>query len=188
MQRIASPTMVACCGCGATFRALEGPIHRYMTSSPGCWAAFGEVLAREYLDRQLDEVHRLSVDSYAVQHPGQRSAQSIQSVAVHLCRLCAVIEGGLPMEGTNGLMLKVKKIEHQFRWLSPPSQRPNVTVVDVLAAQNTEAHVRSVRAWAQASWNAWAAHHETVRTWLRSLGFVIKSPPHERVSRYSGGH
>jgi len=39
-----------CPGCGGTFPLLGGPVHRYMESSPGCWAAYGVVLAREYSD------------------------------------------------------------------------------------------------------------------------------------------
>ncbi|MFC1547249.1 hypothetical protein ACFL5M_01855 [Candidatus Neomarinimicrobiota bacterium] len=34
--------------CGAMVPDIEGPLYEYMTSSPGCWAVFGEVLAREY--------------------------------------------------------------------------------------------------------------------------------------------
>ena len=78
----------ACPGCGALFEERAGPTHRYMESSPACWAAYGEVLAREYSDQAFYAVHRMSVDTYAVQHPGQPSPQTIQSVAVHLIRLC----------------------------------------------------------------------------------------------------
>lgn len=48
-----------CTGCKARFRDMEGPTHPYMESSPGCWAAFGDVLAREYSDPVYFEVHRL---------------------------------------------------------------------------------------------------------------------------------
>ena len=72
----------------------SGPTHRYMESLPGCWAIYGEVLAREYSDLAYAAVHRLTVDAYAVQHPGQPSPQSIQSVGVHLLRLCLILEHG----------------------------------------------------------------------------------------------
>lgn len=45
---------VACIGCGAMFADQEGPTHRYMESSPGCWAVYGEVVAREYSDLSYD--------------------------------------------------------------------------------------------------------------------------------------
>ena len=66
-----------------------------MESSPGCWAAFGEVLALEYSEASYARAHRLSVDAYAVQHPGRPSPQSVQSVALHLISLCLILEQGL---------------------------------------------------------------------------------------------
>ncbi len=84
---------VACVGCGAVFEDREGPTHRYLESSPGCWASYGEVLAREYSDfPAYGALHRLTVDTYAVQHPGRPSPQCIQSVALHLMSLCLVLE------------------------------------------------------------------------------------------------
>ena len=155
-----------CCGCGAEFPELKGPTHRYMRSSPACWAAFGQVLAREYTDRRLDSVHRLTVDSYAVQHPGERSAQTIQSVAVHLCRLCMIFEGRFPIDRANDLILAVKQFDDRFRWLEPPSTLGAVTIADVLSSKGTEEHNALVHEWARAAWSAWSIHHETVRSWL----------------------
>jgi hypothetical protein len=87
-----------CPGCGVVLPAVDGPIHRYMESSPACWAKYGEVLAREYSDPQLmEECHRLTTDAFAVQHPGQPSPQSIQSVAIHLIALHAVLDLGCRM-------------------------------------------------------------------------------------------
>ncbi|MDZ7628938.1 MAG: DUF5946 family protein [Parvularculaceae bacterium] len=37
-------------------------------------------------------MHRLSVDAYAVQHPGGASRQAIQSVGLHLARLYIQLE------------------------------------------------------------------------------------------------
>lgn len=58
--------MIKCMGCGGVFAEIQGPTHRYLESSPGCWAAYGEVLAREYSDPAYFQVHRLTVDAYAV--------------------------------------------------------------------------------------------------------------------------
>ncbi len=79
---------VSCFSCGALAPDIDGPVHRYMDSSPGCWALFGEVLAREYSDYNYASHHRLTVDAYAVQHPGKPSPPSIGSVAVHLHLRC----------------------------------------------------------------------------------------------------
>ncbi|MFI4921761.1 MAG: DUF5946 family protein [Gammaproteobacteria bacterium] len=158
--------MSRCLGCGAEFPDQEGPTHRYMESSPACWAAYGEVLAREYSDPAYFQVHRLGVDAYAVQHPGHPSPQTIQSVAVHLIRLCMLLERGLPMERANDAMLKASEREDLYRWLEPPLSRGSVTVADVRHADNVEAHMTAVRRWAESAWTAWAPHHSTVRSWL----------------------
>ncbi len=157
---------VECVGCGGQFPEIDGPVHRYMESSPGCWAAFGEVLAREYSDPTYFGVHRLTVDAYAVQHPGSPSRQSIQSVGVHLIRLCLFLEHGLSAENANGAMLKAAKLKHTFVWLEPPVSLGQLTVADVVKARTAQAHKSAVRAWAQSAWDAWLPHHDIIRTWL----------------------
>jgi len=159
-------TYETCCGCGAELPAGEGPVHRYMTSSPSCWAAYGAVLAREYGDRRYARLHRMSVDAYAVQHPGTESPPAIQSVAVHLCRLCLVLEEGISIEQANDAMLAIQTVEGRFRWLEPPAKRGEITVADVFAAATPEAHLERVEAWARGVWAAWAPHRATVRGWL----------------------
>ena len=98
-----------CFSCGGKFPDIDGPVHRYMDSSAGCWAVYGEVLAREYSDPSFFEVHRLTVDAYAVQHPGAKDRQSIQSVGVHLIRLCLFLERDLSPENANDAMLAAGK-------------------------------------------------------------------------------
>jgi len=158
--------MVECVGCGGLFPEIEGPVHRYMESCAGCWATLGEVLAREYSDPGLFAVHRLSVDAYAVQHPGNQSRQSIHSVGVHLIRLCLFLEHELSAEYANDAMLRATNRKHTFTWLEPPASRGLLTVADVVKARATQAHKSAVRAWAQSAWAAWSPHHETIRTWL----------------------
>jgi len=157
--------MIKCIGCGGLFPEMDGPVHRYMESSPGCWAAFGKVLAREFSDPRYYEVHRLSVDAYAVQHPGQPSRQSIHSVGVHLIRLCLFLEHGLAAENANDAMLNASKHKHTFLWLEPPLSLGSTTVADIVKAQTVQEHKDAVRAWAKSAWEAWSPHHETIRRW-----------------------
>ena len=167
-----TPDLEACPGCGAVFPRRDGPVHRYMASSPACWAAFGEVLAREYSDPALLATHRLSVDAYAVQHPGAPSRQSIQSVGVHLVRLCLFLEHGLPPQKANEAMLAAGRIKHGFDWLEPPASLGIITVRDVVRTGGGAAHAAMVRRWAQSAWAAWAPHHAVVREWVaRSASF-----------------
>jgi len=53
--------------CKAAFEPVDGPTHAYMESTPGCWAAFGRVLAREYADPRCFEVHETVVRNWASQ-------------------------------------------------------------------------------------------------------------------------
>lgn len=158
--------LTVCIGCGGRFPAVDGPTHRYMESSPGCWACFGEVLAREYSDLQYQKVHRLTVDAYAVQHPGQPSLQSTRSVALHLISLCAIFEEGVEMRQATEVIQQAAKGKDRFRWLSLPSSRGALTVADVHPAEDAQEHARVVRQWAEAAWLAWSEHRPTIRKWL----------------------
>ena len=157
--------MTACPGCGAEFADVDGPTHRYMESTPGCWATYGEVLAREYSDPTLLEVHRLSVDAYAVQHPGKPSAQSVQSVGLHLVRLFLLLEGGLPAEEANAAMLELGRHKQWFSWLEPPPSRGALTVASVVAKTDPDEHKAAVQAWAHSALSAWSVHRPTVEAW-----------------------
>lgn len=137
-----------------------------MKSSPGCWAVFGEVLAREYSEPSLFEVHRLTVDSHAVQHPGSTDRQSIQSVGVHLIRLCLFLERGLAAGNANDAMLKVGRNKASFHWLEPPSDPGSTTVADVAKSNSIEEHMDTVKAWGQSAWEAWSIHHDVIRSWI----------------------
>jgi hypothetical protein len=159
-------------GCGGSFPAIEGPTHRYMESSPGCWAAYCEVLAREYSNPVYGRLHRLTVDAYAVQHPGQPNPQAIQSVAIHLVSLCLVLERGRPAEeARQALSIAAGRKGRYFR-LSRPVVMGPITVADVRAAQSPEAHLACVRRWAESAWQAWTPHQGTVRMWAGELALA----------------
>ena len=161
--------LVQCMWCGGAFSAEEGPTHEYIESTPGCWAAFGRVLAREYGDQRYSSVHRLTVYSYAVQHPGSPSRQSIQSVGVHLVRLCLLLERKLAPELANSAMLAAARHKSKYHWLTPPSHLGALTVADVEAASSVEAHTSVVRHWAVQMWQVWSPHHSVVRAWANAV-------------------
>lgn len=158
-----------CCGCGAEFPQAEGPTHAYMLSSPGCWAAYGEVLAREYQDPAYFHLHRLTVDTYAVQHPGLDVPQARNSVGIHLSRLSLILERGWPIERANGAMPAITAKKKHYPCLAPPDPRGNLTVKQLLAASGPLAHESAVTEWAQSVWQAWAEHHATVRAWIDGI-------------------
>ncbi len=114
-----------CVGCGAVLPAIpDGPVRRYMTLSPVCWAIFNALNDPE---RPLEfaPFNALIVDAYAVQHPGVPSSpQAINSVAVHLMTLHGILERDFKID--------------QAMWLR---QRPERLPLNLQA----ELHLRSDR-------------------------------------------
>ena len=84
---------ISCPQCGAAVPEIDGPVHAYVPSAPGCWAAFGALRADEMLRSPGSEANNLVVDAYMAQHPGDGTdRRDRQSVFVHLVSLCAVVE------------------------------------------------------------------------------------------------
>ena len=84
---------------------------------------FTEVLAREYSDFRYARTHRLTVDAYGVQHPGEPSPHAIASVAVHLLHLYWVLEMGYDTEHSARLMQRAAERKKEYLWLEPPATR-----------------------------------------------------------------
>jgi hypothetical protein len=143
---MSSPPRSRCIGCGVELPAVEGPVHRYLESSPACWAAYGVLLAREYTDPAYRTLHKLSVDSYAVQHAGHPSPQTIQSAVVHLVRLCLVLEDGVPFDAATATMQVVAARKGAYHWLEPPADRGQFTLADVGTAATPAEHAQ-IRTW-----------------------------------------
>jgi hypothetical protein len=121
---------------------------------------------REYGELGNPAIHRMSVDAYAVQHPGVPERRSIQSVAVHLMGLCLVLDRGWRSEDATGrLGGLVERARPQ--WLEPPVPNGTLTVDHPLAAPSSE-HAARVREWAADVWTAWSPHHPQVNDWLDS--------------------
>ena len=162
--------MVPCHGCGGRFPDVAGPTHPYMLSSPGCWAAYGEVLAREYADyTAYAGVHRLTVDAFAAQHPHSPSAENTRSVGYHLCRLSLLLDDDLDPTRANAAMVAIAAAKARFVPLPPPANLGAVTVADVVAAADADEHREAVRAWAASVWHAWSPHHAVVRNWVAGI-------------------
>jgi hypothetical protein len=147
------------------YPVCDGPVHPYIGASAGCWAVYGRILEREYGEFRYPDVHRLTVDAFAAQHPGVPSRQSIQSVAVHLIGLHLVLERGAgAKEATAAIRAAVRR--GGFEWLDPPTTLgAAASVSDVLGATDLADHERRVLLWAQSVWAAWQTHAVTVRSW-----------------------
>ncbi|MEO1238837.1 MAG: DUF5946 family protein [Pseudomonadota bacterium] len=153
-------------GCGGVLPHIEGPTHAYMAGSAACFAAFNRVLATEYADRSLLKTHRLTVDTYAVQHPGaQATRREIQSMGLHLARLYVQLRAPKSPKETNDVMLGFSKHKSTLKALVAP-YRFTMTIADVAPHAGTSRRAARVRAWAGATWADWAGQHDYIRGWV----------------------
>ena len=158
----------ACHGCAARYLPHQlDETHPYIGASPACWATFGEVLAREFENVTFGRVHRHTVDTYAVQHPGTDERRQRQSVALHLVGLCQWLEHGLELDRLNAITQRLANGDREWPWLSPPTSY-SMTVGDLLEARDGPEHAQLVRRWAETTWAAWDPHHDLVRAWARA--------------------
>ena len=157
---------VPCIGCGGLVPAVDGPTHRYMESSPGCWASMARSCPGVFGSGLCHTASPNGRSAFAVQHPGRPSPQSIQSVGVHLVRLCLILERGFSDAAAGDAMPTIARRKSEFRWLTPPASMGPVTAIDVWNAKSAKEHLEAVSAWAQSAWQAWVLHHEQVRRWI----------------------
>lgn len=162
-----------CFICKAEVPDIEGPVSKqaYLPQSPGCWKIYTEVLAKEYGEWKYPDIHRLTVDCYAAQHPTLTAdVKSAQSVTVHLIGIYLALHTKLTSrEITNRMGTIVDSHKGTFRWLSPPKSLGEVTIAEVYKAQNLDEHVHLVRSWAAAVWDAWTDYHEGILHLEKSL-------------------
>ena len=136
----------------------------------GCQKLFDEVLAREFGDFRYGRLHRLTVDSYSLQHPAEYM-RSGKSYAAHLTGMCAAME----MDDARSVNEAVQ------RWLSGPktierpseppgSKRGLLTVAHLHAAADADQHLTRVRDWARSTWDAWRDYHAIARQWIEQAG------------------
>ena len=161
-----SAGLVPCVGCGGLVPDEDGPMHRYMTASPGCWRTYTEVAATGW---PPSPKAALGVDAYAVTHPGVRGPQSTPSVWIHLVALCLLLERGWSLEQAVTIRRVAADAFDGWPWLEPAASTGNATVIDVARAIEAEgrgssAAVATVERWVGAAWNAWSGDHAAVRS------------------------
>jgi Family of unknown function (DUF5946) len=151
-----------CPGCGLVLLAGQGSRHPYFGATASCYHIFLEILAREYGDPAYMAMHRVTVDAYAAQHPGEPGPRSIQSVNVHLVGLYLVLERRLQPTFVQSVIGSLTRRKNALHWLAPPARLGQVTVVDVLSVKSPINYAHAVRAWGLSVWAAWKPHHETI--------------------------
>ena len=156
-------SITSCRGCGIQLPEIapNDPTHLYMLSSPACWQLYGELLAWQYSDISYGKVHRLTVDTYAIQHPGdQHDQRARQSVSVHLASLYLIfIKNYNYTAATKAISAIIQQHRSKFPSLPIPEQLGQLTVQDVLKTKNSKQYQSVVERWAKASWEAWETQH-----------------------------
>ncbi len=157
-----------CVGCGVVLPAVEdGTTHRYMNSSAACWAAFNALSLLEN-----GAFAALMVDAFAVHHPGTPSAQTINSVAIHLMGLHGVVKRSF--EPSQALWLRQRPgrqsqiAKHdRFHWLTPPDLTHGITVSDVIAGASPLERSARLEMWVREVYALWSAAHEAqIAAWF----------------------
>lgn len=145
-----------CPGCGLAmpFRDAVG-YDGYFNTSPECWAVFTEVLGAEFGNAPLfGQVHQLTVDTYAVQHPGGDHPD--KSIFIHLAGLHLVLDRSFTPMRVPALLRELVRTVREWPHFEPPAHLGPLTVLDVALAESATAHAEVVREWAGAVWGAWA--------------------------------
>jgi len=166
---VSSVTLIPCIGCGALVPDVDGPTHRYVGASAGCWAIFNTVSVRHYENPALGAVHQFLVDAYMAQHPGRPTPQATQSVTVHLISLCLAFEHGYdPIQRIAALSFATRWRD-DFVWLTPPMSLGSLTIHDVHDAREAAAPIAVTQVYARAVWDAWSVYHGTIRQWAAKV-------------------
>jgi hypothetical protein len=131
-----------------------------MTSAPGCWERYGELLGVMAIDPTLKVARQFSSDAYAAQHPGTPNPQAIQSVAVHLLNMHGYLVRGRPPD-----VPQFAGHKGAFRWLQPPSFASSRTVLHMPVSGSPAAISAAAREWAESVWMAWSAEHAQIAAW-----------------------
>ncbi len=149
-----------CFACHGIFAEHDGATHPYMLSSAGCWHDYGILLAREYEDPALFQtVHRLTVDAYALQHPGDLAdRRAVQSVWVHYAALHLAIDQRRSHRAIPAIMQRL--VAGSFPAL--PDRRPDCYAMTHADVRDGGAgrHEELVKQWAVSTYEAWQCLRE----------------------------
>lgn len=162
-------TTIQCFSCGAETDDIVGPTHKYLLSTPGCWARYGDVLAKEYSDFAYMAVHQLTVDAYSAQHPGQPNPQTIGSINIHLCSLYAHFKQDVSINRLPQLKSQLAQHKQVFTWLEPPQFLGQWTINEVWLAENPKEHREFVEKWANDVFTQWESAYPVLQTLLQKV-------------------
>ena len=175
--------LLPCPGCGALFPPHDGPTHRYIGASAGCWALFSWSLVDEDAEvaslvaqssiptrpvavpshGDAPSLDALFCDAYGVQHHGDDSPQAIQSVGVHLLNIHGIVSGKTTRLGwAIGRALRTRGIFHK---LEPPALGSALTFRQLFAGGGVVTPITRGQ-YVVSVYETWMAlHRSTVERW-----------------------
>ncbi len=106
----------------------------------------------------------MAVDAYCLQHP-DRYCASATSVAAHLTGLCAALEYPRHPSLLRALQRRLRG-KPALRRPVPPTVRGALTIADVRAATDPDAHDLMIERWARSVWEAYEPLHSVAREWI----------------------
>lgn len=134
------------------------------TSKEKCKEIFEMILAKEFTDFRYAKVHRLTVDTYALQHP-EIYMISPKSFAAHLTGMCCAMEYGNDPE----LLRLLQKWLNGKKHLEKPQvleKTGSMAISHVANARDAAEHTRLVNEWATDVWHAYHVYHDLARDWI----------------------
>ena len=131
-----------------------------------CLKLFEEVLAKEFTDYTYAKDHRLTVDSYALQHP-DKYMKSAKSFAAHLTGMYAALRLRDKPSIDRCVQQWLSKPVRLDRPEAPaPKQRGLLTIRYLHEAESPEQHLARVREWAESIWTAWDELEGLAKDWV----------------------
>ncbi len=148
-----------CPGCGGQVQGGRG----------GCQTLFDEITFAMGSDLRIAAIHRLSLDTYCMQHVESYCA-SAKSYAAHLVGLWWGVhhpDDPAPIAP----VLRSLNLNSNLTKPPIPSNRGSTTLSSIMAhchpTDNADEFVARVRAWANNVWEAYASQHDIVAAWLK---------------------
>ena len=162
-----------CPRCGIGTLRSEIPSPHDIDTSRGCWAAFSEVLSREYSDPERMAFHHLTVDTYMAQHPASEiTVASITRMNTHVLALYLNREFGFDLVRLRKVRADISAKSRRYgAWITPPGSLSRVSWVPVLEAQDALQHGERVDTWASAVWREWSQRRVEVAKLATAYGF-----------------
>lgn len=133
-------------------------------SKKKCQEYFDMILAKEFSDAGYWRAHRLTVDTYSLQHP-EKYMISPKSFAAHLTGMCITMK----YDNNPQLFRRLQQWLDGKKELEKPDLLDHVgglTIAHVINAKNGEEHITLVKEWAADVWKAYAVYHDLAKHWI----------------------